>query len=540
MIVVPVFSAAKPRISPRLLDANNAQIAENCDLQRGTLAPLAGLGPVAVIDAGEGDVRTIYKLQNGDWRCWTTDVDVAEAAVNDANSRIHYTGDGYPKQTDATGAVLRLGLPQPSAPLTVQLSPASPADDAEIARSASYVYTFVTEWGEESEPSPPTAVFDVYDGQDCLLTGFEIPSLPGTSISGYRIYRLNAGESTAEYQLVPYSDAAGDMPADQTSFTDDVKDSELSSEVLPTEGWSRPPDAAKGLLHTGNGLFFCFDGRTIYVSESFIPYAYPTAYTLTTPADIVALGRFDQAVVVLTQAHPHVIQGIDPESLSMDKMPYNQACVAKRSVVNAPLGVIYASPYGLFLIGPEGPGLLTSSVYTKRQWAALHPASLIGFYIDNQYVGFFSGTNAGIVFDFESGDVGTIKFTDRVVYGGHIDPEDDSLYLLTNDGSTYLIEQWKGSESPLVCFWKSKEFFSSVPMNLGAARIYGEQSPGDALNFTTYANGELLDAIAVTDNKPFRLKSGTKANDWSFSVSGTAEAYEVRMGASIGELQNGV
>lgn len=550
--VVPFFRGTKPRISPKHLEGMNAQVAQNCNVKRGILSPVMDLeaqNPNPIPKAG--DIRSIYKLKSGDWLYWTNVVDAVEAAVNDADSRIHFTGDGYPQQTDATMATSgaastyptetrRLGLPKPSAPLNVQLSPATVGDDAEIERSTSYVYTYVTAWGEESEPSDPTAVFEVKTGQSCVLTNFSTPVLADhATISHYRVYRLNAGDSSAEYQLVPWSDTADDMPASETTFTDDVADSDLSSEVLPTENWNALPDEAEGLIHTGNGLFFAFKEKEVYVSEAFIPYAYPWNYGLSVPHTLVGLGYFNQTVVALTEGHAHLIQGLDPESLSMDKLSFNQACVSKRSIANSPGGVIYASPDGLVLIGPEGMTMLTRGLYTKEQWRALSISNLIGFYQDGQYLGFFEGTGEGFIFDFEGQDISDISLTGKEVYGGHVDTEGDALYLLTYDDTNYRIEKWEGSATPMTYTWKSKDFFSATPLNLGAARINGAQSAGNPVTFKTYRNGTLLDTKTITNDEPFRLTNGVKGYDWEFELIGTAEVFEVRLAASITELQYG-
>ncbi|MBI9113142.1 hypothetical protein [Maridesulfovibrio ferrireducens] len=549
-IIVPFFRGTKPRLSPKHLDISNSQIARNCNLKRGILAPVFNLeGQVPNPIPKAGDIRSIYKLDSGEWLYWANDVDVVKSAAS-SSDRIMFTGDSYPKQTDqalATSGDIstyptqtkRLGLPKPDQPLSVQLSPASVADDAELERSTSYVYTYVTEWGEESEPSDPTGNIDVKTGQGCLLSNFRLPTLDGVAVTHFRLYRLNSGDTGAEYQLIPWSDAAADMPASETDYLDELKDSELSSEILQTENWSRPEDDVKGLIHTGNGIFFCFKGKDIFVSESFIPYAYSWKFKLSVPSEIVGLGHFDQTVVVLTKDKAHLIAGIDPSSLSMDKLSFNQSCVAKKSIVNIPGGVLYAAPDGLTLIGPAGVSMLTRPLYTKEQWQTLEPEKLISFYHDGQYFGFFEGTNRGIIYDFELQDIVNIELAGKKVYGGYVDTEDDALYLLTFDDTNYRIERWEGSATPMSYLWKSKDSFYSIAINMGAARIIGTQSALSPLAFRLYADGNLFSTNSITSEEAFRLPSGTLARDWEFEIEGSAEVYEVRVSTSIGDLQNG-
>lgn len=274
------------------------------------------------------------------------------------------------------------------------------------------------------------------------------------------------------------------------------------------------------------------------MSESFVVYAFPWNLSLNVTHDVVALGYFDQTVVVLTTGNVHLISGVDPDSLSIDKLSYNEACVSKRSVVSSPSGVIYASPDGLVLIGPNGMSMLTRTLYTKEQWRELNPEKLIGFYQDGQYLGFFEGTGTGIIFDFEMQDIVNVELAGKQVYGGHVDTEDDALYLLIFD-TAYRIEKWEGSSSTLSFVWRSKDFFSSRPVNMGAARIIGLQSSASPVLFRTYLDGEQVDSFSITDDEPFRLSAGMKGRDWEFQVDGTAEVYEVRMAPGIAELQHG-
>lgn len=553
-IIVSLFKGGRPRTPERLLQVFQSVSAENCDLKRGLLTPIKGLEPQSPNPiAKAGAMRSIYKLRSGTWLYWANDVDVVEAAVTDSDSRIHYTGDGYPKQTDQTRATTgadastypnqtrRLGLPKPSAPLNIQLAPASVAADAEIERSTSYVYTYVTDWGEESEPSDPTAVIEVRTGQECVLSNFQAPTLAGATITHYRVYRLNSGDSSAEYQLVPWPGGSGDdMPASETTFTDNVADSNLSSEVLPTENWNRLPDDASGLMTAGNGLFFAFQGKDIYPSEVFISYAYPWTYRLSVPSDIVALANYEQTVVVLTKGHAHLINGLAPESLSMAEVSYPQSCVSKRSVASSPVGVIWASPDGLMMLGGEGMTNLTRQVYTRDQWRDLGPGNLMGWYQDGRYLGFFEGSPRGFLLDFEDGHVVDIVLTGKTVHGGHVDTEDDALYLLTHDGTNYRIEQWEGAATNMTYRWRAKDFFSSTAVNLGAARIMGQQSAGNPVTFKTYRDGVLLDTKTITHTRPFRLRAGMTGHAWSFELSGAARVSEVRMAPSITELQQEV
>lgn len=154
---IPIFHGIAPRLAARKLDHAQSQIARSCELFSEELRPLND-GLQVATPSKTGTKKSIYKLGNI-WLHWTTDVDVARNHLFEENdSLIHYSGDYNPKSTDATLAegvgtdyptdFYRLGLPRPDTAPTVSHTGGT---QATIERS--YVYTFVTAWGEEGPPS---------------------------------------------------------------------------------------------------------------------------------------------------------------------------------------------------------------------------------------------------------------------------------------------------------------------------------------------------------------------------------------------------
>jgi len=128
------FMGEIPRLAKRLLPANNAQIARNCDLQSGELRPLKNNlfenTPTKV-----GTKLSIYKWLTF-WFHWTFDVDVAKSPIaGDTTERVYITGDGVPKMTFSPAATTggtdypeityTLGIPAPtSAPVATAVDAA--------------------------------------------------------------------------------------------------------------------------------------------------------------------------------------------------------------------------------------------------------------------------------------------------------------------------------------------------------------------------------------------------------------------------------
>lgn len=167
-----------------------AQDALNIDLWSKEARPIKS--PLQIeYPTKPGTILSIYPL-GGKWLHWTTDVDVARAplSLEGQDERIYYSGDLQPKATDVSLATVgsgtdypldyyRLGIPAPETAPTV--TPDGSGTGASDTRS--YVYTFVTEWGEEGPPSAATEatgkVDDVWN-----ITGLDTTPLNSGSISG--------------------------------------------------------------------------------------------------------------------------------------------------------------------------------------------------------------------------------------------------------------------------------------------------------------------------------------------------------------------
>ena len=154
-VAIESFRGESPRISPRALPANAAQVAINARLQSGDLETWRGLLEAATL---ANDAETIYLL-NGAWLSWEADVDVARGAVpGDTTFRTYLTGpDVYDEPRFTTYALATTG----SQPYPVATRPLGvPAPDTPP--------TLVI--GVDSTPT--TYSIDVLDEGDALATNW--------------------------------------------------------------------------------------------------------------------------------------------------------------------------------------------------------------------------------------------------------------------------------------------------------------------------------------------------------------------------------
>jgi len=527
------FGGMRPSVSPDLLPEGDAQYALNTKLIGGDLDPYLGLGtPGAGVTFSGGTVKSIYRFGQLSasevlyWFQFTTDVDVVKGPIdNDTEEKTYWTDGTYPKKGTAamvTGSPpyptssYRMGIPAPSAALSASVS-GSPTDAADPAETVTYVVTYVSAWGEEGPPSPASTSVSWKPGQTVNLTS--IPTAPGGSynITGKRIYRSAAGSLSTKFQLV---NTEGDVAIATTTYND-TKLTAVLGDTLATTGWLEPPDAMIGLCAMANGVLAGFTGNTVCFSEPYAPYAWPTRYQRSTDAPIVGIAAFDQSLFVGTTQGIYIFTGTDPGSISSEKLPVAQSCVAKRSIVPMLGGVIFASPDGLMRASASGVENITASLMTRTEWQAYVPASITAFESDSNYLAFYDtgAVTGGMIFAF--GDKPTFTLTDVYATAGFRDKGRDALYLVVSN----VLKKWDAGTA-LTYTWTSGVFRLPYETNMGCARV---DAAGYPVTFKLYADGALKHTEAVASNQPFRLPADYRSMRYYYQLSGTSKVRSVEV-----------
>jgi hypothetical protein len=539
------FAGMAPQQNPINMDVRYAQSAINTKLIYGNLRPWKAVRTI-VTPAKAGLKKTIYRwgenltAEETYWFSWTTDVDVVRAPIdNDTSERTYFTGDEYPKKTDSTlyaaGGTsypmnaYKLGIPAPASAPSVAVSGAA-TNATDVALSVAYVVTYVSAWGEESAPSPPTAVVSYKAGQTVNITAILVAPAGNYNVTSKRIYRSNSGSKGTAFQFVT------EIAVAYTTYAD-TNTAETLGETVVTWGWAEPPEDMKGLKMMANGFGIGFAGNTIYPSEPFALYAYPVAYQMSTESPIVGIGVFGQSAFIGTKSYPYVITGSDPASLSMIKLEAKQACVSKRSIVEMNGGVVYASPDGLFLVNSGGITPLTAGVMSRDDWQLYKPESIHAYEIDGRYIAFYdTGTVQGSLIFNLYGD--TPSFTTSTVYAtaGYSDRLRDALYLAIGSAgnSTNTIARWDDGSTNLTLTWKSKKFRAPRPICPSVVRIEAESYP---VIFKLYGDGSLKFTKTVSSKNSFRLPSGYKAQIFEFQFETAAQINTVSIAEKVNELK---
>ena len=209
------FSGIAPKLSARLLADDIGQEAKDVNLDSGVLSPVKDNSNVQQITDGRTSAYKYDFAGSSYYLQFTNDVDVVPGPVaDDAFDRLYWTGNNFPQMASSTEIItaggsgdfprnfFRLGIPAPvNAPTT---SITSGSDDGTTLQfSTSYVYTFVSAFGEEGPPSPASTVLTKVDAQTVTISGMDTStSKSNTNLSKKRIYRSNTGSNTTNFQFV--------------------------------------------------------------------------------------------------------------------------------------------------------------------------------------------------------------------------------------------------------------------------------------------------------------------------------------------------
>ena len=348
----------------------------------------------------------------------------------------------------------------------VVISGTGPVSSTASDEATTYLYTLVNDLGEESGPCPAMTTADgsgtitrpIGQGVSVNLPGTLALSgvdtsyfyggttyIPTTQIApntgipspSMNLYRAVTGFSGTQFLLVAANIAFSG--GSTTTYVDSTPDAALS-EVLASTLWYPPPTDMLGILALPNGIYAGFTKNQLCLSEQGIPHAWPIAYRLTFDFDVVGINNIDNTVVVGTKNFPYLCAGNTPDAYSQTKANYPYACASKQSIKYLKgIGVVYASYEGLVAIaGPGRETLITEQLFSKKEWLALNPASMMAEINDGRYFCWYTtagGTKGGFYIDVMQNGVGKVSLAFHAS-ARYNDPLTGILYLILDQNAT--------------------------------------------------------------------------------------------------------
>jgi len=476
-IKLEIFQGLIPRASNRLLPPMAATESKNTKLLNGEVRGFRALREEADFSSGSvTPVRSAFRVVDNDGvlaDTWLTfdskDVDVVRSPiVNDGFDRYYWAGDATPKMNSYARIEngddpYLLGVPAPvNAP---SVTPPAGSDE-----TRAYVYTFVTQFGEEGPPSPPIVVSG--NAGTWAITGMDT-TIPNEASRAFdvgegavvKVYRTVTGGSSSNFYYVDeISWDTHDGTYDDSEATSDV----AANNLLESTNWSPPPTDLDGFVVMPNGYLIGWVGRRLVFSEQYRPHAWPAAYELSTEFPIVGLVVWGSTLVIGTKSQPYFGQGVSPSSFTLRKLDAVEPCLSRHGMVATTAGAYYPSINGLILANSSGAQVISQDILTKEEWETYLPSSIFAAQLGLQYIAFNSATT-GFIFNPTEPQTKLIELEGfSGVDGVETDKYSGNVLLLIDDRAW----EWDPSSSERLAWrWQSKLIQTPEPMNFGAFRV---------------------------------------------------------------------
>jgi hypothetical protein len=563
-----------PSLDPRLLPDEAAEDAENVWLYEGIIQ---GIRKPRLVHATTSGTRSVFRVPKGDtskasledsyWLEFDTiEVSVVKSPVASVDGEpqshsLYYWASpaAAPMYTtferiEASDPPLVLGIPAPAtAPVL------TPAGGIGASTTRAYVYTWVSEFGEEGPPSPAT--IDTGKIDDTWQVDLTAPTVGDTTdrlLDTVRIYRtVSTAVGSANYYFVT------ELPIATLTFNDTLLDEEIiNAGILESTDFTAPPDTLKGLAMLPNGMLCGWAANEIWFSEPYRPHAWPAKYQVSTEYDIVAMVGAGQTLVIGTTGYPYMATGVSPATITLGRIPMTEPCVSRSSMVGTPTGAYYVSPSGLIFISSTGAVQNTTrEIVGKREWQnLLNLQAIRGALLDGAYIMYAgetetafqtdafqndafqqfddAGTRQGALVEFQNTRVGFSRLlAEDSVHDIDQDPWSGEVLLVFEDG-VYVLDL--NSTETADYTWKSKIFSLPKPANLGAIRI-AYSKPGSGATprgrISVLVNGAVkLERDIPAANTVFRMPSGFRGNRYQFIITGNLNIREIQFGSTVREL----
>ena len=544
------------KTAPHLIGKNEGIVCENVDLEYGSLRPFSSLQYISTINgehiAFSGD--TMVSSQNiADDRFYDTyggRLYWSDKGYTTSGLR-RYTGTNAGVSADAPNTISNIAL--------ITLAECSIADNSgQLTYQANYNYAFtlVNSDGVESAPTyHPTTITP--SNKTKLSTKISIlkTNLSTVIPTGYTMNIYRIGGSNPTYNLIAEGlnsatmidgDVIAACGAGNYCYRDKLSDIDVSRIELYTSD-NTPANSNMDMLINNQGTFYGSVGNKVYFSRSGSAEFWSPLDFIVLDKTVTGIGRFADTIIAFTKTSAYQILGYSRDTIQVNRLPFNQGCVNKHSVVNIDAYLIWTSMNGVCLyngseiqvitkktIAWDEFGRLGNATYDDYNSTTLKWGSSLGFDIkyaighQDKYYGVY---NDGIMLiDLANGlKVSTISTPNAVSVG--LNADDNILYVIVDnlDGSTYDVYGLLKSNSMMTGTWKTGRISEG---STDVKKHYRQvQLDGIPVSVEVFING--VSKYKCYGKDKFMLPSGLIGLDIQFEIKTVNEIRSLKYQYSI-------
>lgn len=543
------FDGYMPAVDETLLADTQAALAVDCDLDSGALTNFIGAKGIDPYPSSPpaADTRYIWHppfrntaptegafIQSPHWEFRANHFSAVPIEADGWDEPFMVSENGLVKYLN--GLYDRsVGVSAPATAPAVSSFDAAPNGDPLVERY--FVITLVNDSGQEGPPSDPIGPVTMSPafGNVTIAHQQSLGANP-EGIFSFRVYVSAGSQDTANFFF------AGSTAISNANIVLSQAAMANASEPLATTFLDPPQVGTKHLVLLESGAIAGLKGDYVVYSHPTYRYGWPADYAIRVDATPVGLARLDQAHVVLTDERPLLIQGTIPGEMVPRFLEVRQPCVSERSIVELPGAIGYAGPDGFQVISVNGARLITAEYFTREQWQAFKPSSMMAVYWNQTLI---------IFYDDGAGNKGSIWIPDGKApvlrtlqaQAAFVHERIDRLVcyspaygtIMADAGDAALSESYKGQNvlgyQPFK--WRSKRFRANRPVNIGAVQAHGTF---ETITLETFVNGAKRQTVALEPGKIRKLQGGFRSYDWQFQISGYGKVTRFEFAPTAREL----
>lgn len=385
MQLVQFNGGLSTRLSPHLIEANEAVIYTNIDNKQGALTPIKGNTNLTTAIG-----KSLYNFKNT-WVSSSDDRDYVEY-----QEKLYYSdGVNKPEKTSDGVNWYNLGITKPANKPTVAIS-----GSGVLTGTYQYMYTYYNNTdGTESQPSEYSAeLVTVSNGVNVTL----VASID-TQVTHINLYRVG-GNLVAPVRVVQ-------LASTSTTYFDNIADIDVDGNALDSYTNAPAPSGLKYLTEAFS-MFFGAIGDKVYFSEIGFPDYWNEFYFIDFPSDITGFGATQNGILVFTKYKTYLLSGTSPSTLSKYLLNGNQGCILHKSVQYVFNTLVWLSTDGICV---SAGGEIQVVSRTKLDNLSIIPICSVVY--DDVY--YLAHTTGILVVDFRFGSI-VFRSIATLVLGLHV------------------------------------------------------------------------------------------------------------------------
>ena len=397
----------------------------------------------------------------------------------------------------------------------------------EYSHYRSYLFTYVTDRGEESAPSAatdPIAVLPTYK----VVLDIQVADRPDSAVA-IRLYRTETTDSGTAFFFVEELDLPGTPNPDVVEYTDYIISVDLPGDTLQTVNWEPPPSDLKGLTLSTKGFYAGYVGSKLYLSEPFLAYAWLDDYAIDFTGGIRHIARYGDMLAVFTDREIALIVGNTPLEVRKIKVEGFELLTSIYSTAEMDGILYFSTPVGVAAVSGTNVAVVTDDLVSEQWWRNN---------IDEQEVRIVSFDNALYLLAEPNGQLYRVGLQEDG--GGFVrlgDPNVRDVYtssfflgvlvLKTTEADDYVFNL--GTAGDRTVSWRGRTEVADTPMAVISVRVLATAYP---ISVRFYGDGSLELSLTITSDKIRKLPVMRRTREWSFEVEGDANIVSLEVGTS--------